>query len=700
MTSPTTLASTAFTSNLPPVRSVRQMPLPLMASVSDDPISLWLKLGALEKLEQVVLDGYGDQLYGKTSRIPQVNKFLRQIPVFQNKIDEIHRAVSQGKLREIQHLIDRKKLAFCRDQMGASPLHKAVLFKQKEIMTYLITHYGSIIHTRDHQGRTPLHYAAVLQDNGEIFNMLLEAGADIRATDMYGRRPEHYMQSQEGFTLQDLKASSTAAIKRKQKHTLPKHHHKKHTSKNKSHIQEIIDEGNLEKLEELVLQGKGDKLFGETSANKLVQDFLDKVPSYMERIQSIHKAVVRGNLRDVKSLLDRKNLAITRDPTGATPLHKAIIYGHHEIAKYIAQNFPSSRDAVDGDGRTALHYAAVLKDNNEMYNMLTAIGARSSILDSKGKTPEYYLQHPEQINMDYVLKNNQRANATYIANTASRLKLKVPSSQLNKPSDNSKSTEEKGDYFDVDLDDQVNAGNHFESNLPLYKRGIVLRNKPVNPPKPKRIEVTSANIHKWISSEDIQKLEDAVLEGYGDKIAKQTAENEEIQNFINTNVPKLLEKIEAIHSAVSNDDLSGLQDYLDKDDFALAKDHLGMTPLHRAVLFNRTNILQFLINKFPETVNARDKEGRTPLHYAASVAQKDKMRSYRLLLQAGGDPKIRDNQGRTPEYYRTHHVAIPSKAEIKSRTKQSRRTTSEPPAASRNKLGGEFKIFIFINVRK
>lgn len=54
-----------------------------MAAVSEDPITLWLKLGAVDKLEQVVLDGYGDQLYGKTSRIPQVNKFLRQVPLFQ-----------------------------------------------------------------------------------------------------------------------------------------------------------------------------------------------------------------------------------------------------------------------------------------------------------------------------------------------------------------------------------------------------------------------------------------------------------------------------------------------------------------------------------------------------------------------------------------------------------------------------------------
>ncbi len=50
----------------------------------------------------------------------------------------------------MQHLIDRKKLAFCRDQMGATPLHKAVVYAQKDIINYLLERYGTTIHARDH----------------------------------------------------------------------------------------------------------------------------------------------------------------------------------------------------------------------------------------------------------------------------------------------------------------------------------------------------------------------------------------------------------------------------------------------------------------------------------------------------------------------------------------------------------------------
>ncbi|OQR71531.1 hypothetical protein BIW11_10932 [Tropilaelaps mercedesae] len=36
-----------------------------------------------------------------------------------------------------------------------------------------------------------------------------------------------------------------------------------------------------------------------------------------------------------------------------------------------------------------------------------------------------------------------------------------------------------------------------------------------------------------------------------------------------------------------------------------------MTPLHRAVILNNVASVKFLVNKFPETINARDRVGIT-----------------------------------------------------------------------------------------
>ncbi|CAL1264914.1 unnamed protein product, partial [Larinioides sclopetarius] len=348
-----TAASTAA-SSLPPVRTSCHVPLSLMTSISEETIALWLKLGALEKLEQAVLDGYGDQLCGKTSRIPQVNKFLKQVPLFQNKIREIHQAVSQGRLRDVQHLIDRKKLAFCRDHNGASPLHKAVIFGHQDIIEYLVKRYGGVIHIRDHQGRTALHYAAFLPDRGEIYQYLLALGADERAMDVYGRQPSYYLDGQNESTLRQLRDGSTLNGIRKIK---PRYYGQVATGQtftnnnkstiSKSQIRELISDGNINALEELVLQGQGDRLLGETSAIPKVQSFLNIVPMYMERIYDVHRAVMRDQLEHVVILLENRKLAMARDQLGATPLHKAVWFGHYKIAHFISQQFPETLNAID-----------------------------------------------------------------------------------------------------------------------------------------------------------------------------------------------------------------------------------------------------------------------------------------------------------------------------------------------------------------
>ncbi|KAH9370885.1 hypothetical protein HPB48_020710 [Haemaphysalis longicornis] len=160
----------------------------------------------------------------------------------------------------------------------------------------------------------------------------------------------------------------------------------------KVQIREVIGQGNLEALEELVLHGHGDRLLGETSPNPLVQEFLDIVPGYIEQINDVHRAVVRGRLREVQTLMSHRSLSLARDSLGATPVHKAVMHGHYDVAQHLADNF---RDALCAK-------------------------------DVKGKTADYYLQYPEKLGLDQIIKRNQLANATHLGNTVSRLKALAP----------------------------------------------------------------------------------------------------------------------------------------------------------------------------------------------------------------------------------------------------------------------------------
>lgn len=90
----------------------------------------------------------------------------------------------------------------------------------------------------------------------------------------------------------------------------------------------------------------------------------------------------------------------SKDRNGLTPLHKvhnysnqsyilnlilllqAVGLGKDDIATYIIDKVPESVKAVDNEGRTPLHYAAILKDDQKMFNCLISRGADESALDN------------------------------------------------------------------------------------------------------------------------------------------------------------------------------------------------------------------------------------------------------------------------------------------------------------------------------
>lgn len=49
---------------------------------------------------------------------------------------------------------------------------------------------------------------------------------------------------------------------------------------------------------------------------------------------------------------------------------------------------------------------------------------------------------------------------------------------------------------------------------------------------------------------------------------------------------------------------------------------------------------RYLAGRFPETANAADLDGRTPLHYAATLA--DNGHYFNLLVHLGANPQIKD----------------------------------------------------------
>ncbi|XP_046994004.1 uncharacterized protein LOC124606083 [Schistocerca americana] len=173
-------------------------------------------------------------------------------------------------------------------------------------------------------------------------------------------------------------------------------------------VSRLVAAGDVDQLAAMVLSGDGGRLAGLRAHHPDVQAFLDNVPAYMEKIAAVHAAARAGSVRELQAALDRRRFAVARDagcPARPTPLHAAALLGHTDVVRYLGARFPETLAATDARGRTPLHYAACLADNGHYYHLLTALGARADALDQDGHTPEYYLQHPDELSHRQLLQD-------------------------------------------------------------------------------------------------------------------------------------------------------------------------------------------------------------------------------------------------------------------------------------------------------
>jgi hypothetical protein len=134
----------------------------------------------------------------------------------------------------------------------------------------------------------------------------------------------------------------------------------------------------------VVLEGHGQKIRHEASSNPKVKRFLQYVPHFMGLIKSIHTAVVENNIE----LLHSKSAAPVppqflscKDSNGLTPLHKAAGLAHTKIVELLLELWPNAALEVDNTGKTPLHYAAAVKNNDRAFNLLVQAGADELAID-------------------------------------------------------------------------------------------------------------------------------------------------------------------------------------------------------------------------------------------------------------------------------------------------------------------------------
>ncbi|XP_070506432.1 uncharacterized protein [Chironomus tepperi] len=235
--------------------------------------------------------------------------------------------------------------------------------------------------------------------------------------------------------------------------------------KEEDNIQKIINSGDMEQLAILVLNGDGNKLVGKTTTQPDIQAFLDNVPIYMGKIHKVHAAAREGSLRDLQAALDRRKFSTAKDeisPNGTTPLHVAIIFGHTAIIRYLGSRFPETLAATDDENRTALHYAATIKDNGHFYNLLVTLGANPKAVDNYGNSAEFYLNHDES---DKILSHKELLKSFGAAEELADEMLNDQEYKSNAPVEIPLFRTEEGRYLATSLGDPLIKGLTEVANL-------------------------------------------------------------------------------------------------------------------------------------------------------------------------------------------------------------------------------------------
>jgi ankyrin repeat protein len=200
------------------------------------------------------------------------------------------RILAQGADANLKDAKGRAALHFaCDHDPDAQHIVKMIIRRAK----------GVRLDIADSNGVTPLHIAA-LRGQRNACELLIANGANVDAKDKYGRTPAHH----------------------------------------------AVRAGNIE------------------TANSLTNNGAD--------ISSIHISAYKGNLSNLKTLLTKGVSVNQKDETGFTALHAAAARGNREIVGYLISQGATVK-AESGPGWTALSYAA-RGNHKEVVEMLRAKG--------------------------------------------------------------------------------------------------------------------------------------------------------------------------------------------------------------------------------------------------------------------------------------------------------------------------------------
>ncbi|XP_043506689.1 uncharacterized protein LOC122527005 isoform X1 [Frieseomelitta varia] len=624
-------------------------------------IRIWIHNRDIGKLQQVLWEGHGNKLRMETSNNPRVKRFLEAVPFIMSTVKDVHAAATNNDLKGLRNKIEATSpIILCaKDCNGLNVLHKAAGLGYTEIAREILAKYPSVVEAQDNEGKTPLHYAAAAKDDGTLYNLITEYGADESKLDHKQKAPAFYKNRPS-----DVDQSLLTVI--------PEAPRVAGTSYPKHWDWRILEaEDAISRGMKKVSSADIDSAFG--SAESTTKNFsrsMEQIKNIEEDCDKEENAGEEENAENTEDTGDGENAEPTEDTENKENTENTEDTENVEAAED-AENSEESKEPETTENKEEDEAEEEKVEDTEERSSDDDVVTGAAIPETEeNPTPEDEAEgeKPEDTEDEDKLKEEEKEKEEEeeeeekeegggeeekeeageeegegekekeeSADAEDTSKQEEEESKVEQEERNEPSTGDSGVDDPGNDEDQVIVGEHEELPEAELNEGSM---------------TADPEIEKLVENGNMEQLASLVLNGEGRRLVGRHSKNPELQAFIDR-VPSYMGKIHAVHMAAREGNLRDLQSALDRRKFAVARDGSsphGATPLHVAVIFGNTTIIRYLAGRFPETTHAIDLDGRTPLHYAATLA--DNGHYYNLLLHLGANPLVQDNSGEKAEYYK------------------------------------------------
>jgi ankyrin repeat protein len=312
-----------------------------------------------------------------------------------------------------------------------------------------------------------------------------------------------------------------------------------------------------------------------------------------ENCTALHHAAVGGHKEVVAFLLSKGAEADTRDGDDCTPLMLACREGHLEVVEMLFEARKGlGLEETDDDGMTALQFAAY-RGHKDVVTFLLSKGAQANTRDEEGRTPfmgACWTGHLEVVQILHDVTEGQGLQKRYNDGRTA-------------------------------LHDAARGG-HKEIVAFLLLKGAEANSRDV-------VGATSFMLACEEGHLEVVQMLFEATEGQGLQDRDNSGET-------------------ALHYTA----IQGNQDVatflLSKGAQASTKNVMQDTPLMKACAWGKVGVVQLLLKHTRgQGLSERNNQGKTALHMASSGWWSSN-EVVKVLLLAGADPSITDNDGRTP----------------------------------------------------